>query len=175
MKIRKRISIILLFLLLYGVFIFIVYRWVSKEQEISASKPGSCLSDVNDAHRHQWAEHGSSSYVIKSSEDDFSVTQGTYLITVNDRKITSVEVIEAKWIKSVSADDFPDFKGLTIEGMFNSISECANGYQVSSCSCTYDPKYGYPAIVERNGLCTDCSSMVKATLISLLPSSTKEP
>jgi len=142
---------------------------------IFTPKPGSCLSGVNETHRHQWAENGSSSYVIKSSEDDFSVFQGTYLITVNDEKITSVEVLEARWIKSVSEPDFPKFKQLTIDGMFTMISECAKGYQASTCSCTYDPKYGYPTIVEINGLCTDCSGTVKATLISLLPSSTKEP
>lgn len=142
---------------------------------ISTPKPKGCLSGVNDAYRHQWAEHGSSSYVIKSSEDDLSITQGTYVITVNDERITSVEAIESKWIKYVSPADFPKFKRLTIEGMFNSIDECAKGYQVSTCSCTYDPKYGYPTNVEMIGLCTDCSSSYKATLISLLPSSTKGP
>jgi hypothetical protein len=142
---------------------------------IGACNSNSCSSDVNDTHRQQWAENGSSSYVIKSSEDDFAVNQGTFLITVNDGKITSVEIIEAKWFKSVSAADFPVFESLTIEGMFNMISEWPNGYQDSTCSSTYDPKYGYPTSVEINLSCTDCLFSEKATLISLLPSSTMEP
>ena len=137
--------------------------------------PGSCPSEVNDAQRQKWIENGSPSYVIKSSEDDLAATQGTFLITVNDEKITSVEVIQARWFKSVSAVDFPAFESLTIEGMFTSINEWSNGYQGSTCSVTYDLKYGYPTSVEINPPCTDCLISVQATLISLLPSSTKEP
>lgn len=162
------------FLLLSIVTCSLAERAQNATTPATTPEPRSCLSGVNDAHRQQWAENGSSSYVIKSSEDDLAITQGTYLITVNDKKITSVEVIES-WMKYVSPADFPKFKRLTIEGMFNSIDECAKGYQVSTCSCTYDPKYGYPTNVEMIGLCTDCSSSYKATLMSLLPSPTKEP
>ncbi len=62
----------------------------------STPKPGNCLAAVNKAHRRQWAENGSSSYVIKSSKNDFTTTQGTYLITVNNGKIAAMEVIEAR-------------------------------------------------------------------------------
>ncbi len=142
---------------------------------LSTPTPKGCLTAINDSHMHQWAETGSSSYVIKSSENDLSIFAGTYLITVNDGKITSVEVLEARGPEYVGPADFPSFEPLTIEGMFKSIGESANGYRGLTCFSTYDPKYGYPIRVQIYGLCTDCVTSITATLMSLSPSSTKEP
>ena len=142
---------------------------------ISTPPPKGCVSALNDIHIHQWAANGSLSYVIKSSENDLSITAGTYLITVNNGKITSVEVIKSRGFNYVSPADFHSFEPLTIEGMFSSIGESANDYQGLTCFSTYDPKYGYPTIVQIYGLCTDCVTWITATLISLSPPSTKEP
>ena len=168
--------------LIMGFFLLISIVTCSLEQTVqntktllSSPKPGGCLSSIIDTHRQQWAENGSSNYVIKSSEDDLSANDGTYLITVNDGKIAAIKVVEDKWRQYISVADFPSYEGLTIEGMFNMLSECAESDRFSACSCTYDPKYGYPTTVAMDGLCTDCSTRIKTTLISLLSSSTKEP
>ena len=130
------------------------------------------ISENND-YRHQWAMNGSSSYVIQSSLLDFSVDQGTYIITVSNGNIVSVKIVQARWLNSVTAADFPSFEQLTIEGMFNYANLCAEHSWDWKCSFTYDPKYGYPTSIVINCSNPDlCNEDIKATLISLGPTPT---
>jgi hypothetical protein len=156
---KSRTALIILFLIIaYGIVLFLVYMWVNPSQNID--------------HRHQWAMTGSSSYIIKSSLDDFSVDQGTYIIAVSNGKIASIEIVEAKWLNSVTAADFPSFEQLTIEGMFNYADKCAE-HSDWTCSFTYDPDYGYPTSIVIHCSNPDmCDENIKATLILPVPKST---